>query len=112
MNLNSTVINALKPLGITVRFQELFKEDGAPDTYITFFEYNQTGSLYADDEEQATAHSIQVDIWSKGNYTELVEQVKAKLNELDFKRTSEIDLYEKDTKIYHKAIRFSFTNSN
>jgi hypothetical protein len=47
-----------------------------------------------------------VDIWSKGDYTSLVDQVKSKMKEIDFIRTSEVDLYEHDTEIYHKALRF------
>jgi hypothetical protein len=111
MSLNSIIINALEPLGVLVRFQDLLKEDGTPNTYITFFEYNQSGSVYADDVEQETTHYIQVDIWSKGNYNELSDQVKQRLKEIGFTRLTEAELFEKDTRIYHKVSRFSFSNS-
>jgi hypothetical protein len=62
--------------------------------------------LSADDEEQITAHFVQVDIWSTGNYNSLVDQVKARMKDNGFRRTSEADLYEADTEIFHKALRF------
>jgi hypothetical protein len=108
MSINSLIINALNPFGVPVRFQKLTEEDGSPDTYITFFLINEYGSMFADNEEQQTASLVQVDIWSKSNYNSLVEQVKNKLKEIGFTRTAGADLYEEDTKIYHKAMRFVY----
>lgn len=111
MSINSLIINTLSPVDVPVRFQELTKEDGSPDTYITFFFINENGMLFADDEEVQTAYFLQVDVFSRGNYTTLVEQVKSRLKEIGFVRTNAVDLYERDTKIYHKAMRFTFTSS-
>lgn len=105
MSLNALIINTLKPLGVPVSFQTY---TGTAATYITFFEYNQNSALNADDEEINTNHSIQVDIWSKGDYTTIVQQVKDNLKTAGFRRTFETELYEPDTKIYHKVLRFSF----
>jgi hypothetical protein len=105
MNLNKLIIDTLTPIGVPVSFQEY---TGIETMYITFFEYNQFSALNADDTEQQTSHFIQVDIWSNGDYTAIVDQVKQKMIDAGFKRTSEADLYENDVKIYHKAIRFSF----
>ena len=55
-----------------------------------------------------TGHYIQVDIWSNGDYTQLVSKVKELLISCGFKRLNEEDLYESDTEIYHKGIRFYF----
>ena len=49
-----------------------------------------------------------MDIWSKGDYTQLVSKVKKLLISCGFKRVNEEDLYESDTEIYHKGIRFYF----
>lgn len=108
MNLNSLIINTLSSLNIPVRFHTLLEEDGDPSTFITFFEYNQNGALHADDQEVKTNHFIQVDIWSKGNYNEIVKQTKAKLLAVGFTRTYETEIYETDTETYHKVIRFNF----
>ncbi|WP_297988286.1 hypothetical protein [uncultured Anoxybacillus sp.] len=105
MSLNKMIIDTLKPLGVPVAFQTY---EGKEKTYITFFEYNQFSALNADDEEQQTAHFIQVDVWSKGDYTSIVDEVKQRMKEAGFRRTTETELYEPDTKIYHKVLRFSY----
>jgi hypothetical protein len=107
MSLNKLIIDTLKPIGVPVNFQTY---SGTATTYITFFEYSQQSALNADDEEQKTVHRIQVDVWSKGDYTSIVQQVKDLMNAAGFHRTTEIELYEPDTKIYHKVLRFSYVS--
>jgi hypothetical protein len=104
MSLNSLIITTLKPLAPTF----FLTYSGSVFPHITFFEFNQQSALNADDEEDLTAHSIQVDIWSKDDYTNLVIQVKNSLNVIGFRRTNETEFYENDTKIYHKVLRFNF----
>ncbi|QCX34670.1 hypothetical protein FDN13_13705 [Caloramator sp. E03] len=99
------IVEALKPLNVPVTFQ---KYSGKADTYITFHEYFETGEEYEDDEETLTAHYVQIDIWSKNDYEELVKKVKENLTKIGFKRINEVDLYEEDTKIYHKGLKFYY----
>lgn len=108
MSLNKLVIDTLSVIGVPVAFQE-YEDKDKVDTYITFFEYDQRGARFSDDVEQNTRHFIQVDVWSKGNYETIVDEVKTNLKEVGFTRTSEIDLFERDTKIYHKGMRFNIT---
>lgn len=63
---------------------------------------------YADNEEKETGYYIQLGVWSKNDYTELVENVTNAMKVAEFRRTSAADLFENDTKIYHKAIRFLY----
>jgi len=107
MSLNSLIINTLAPTNVPV---ELLTYEGAATTYITFFEYNEQGALHGDDEELNTRHSLQVDVWSKGNYITLVKQVKALLKEIGFTRNFQTEFYEKDTQIYHKVLRFYYSD--
>ncbi|MDX1769885.1 MAG: hypothetical protein R3328_00020 [Planococcaceae bacterium] len=107
MSLNSLIMNTLSPTNVPVDF---LKYKGTATTYITFFEYNQQGVVFGDDEELNTRHSFQVDVWSKGNYIALVEQVKTLLKEIGFIRNSETEFYENDTEIYHKVLRFYYSN--
>ena len=67
--INKLIIDVLKPLNIPVSFQ---RYTGKADTYITFHEYFTNGEDYEDDEESLTAHYIQVDVWSKKDYTNKV----------------------------------------
>lgn len=103
--INSLILQTLKPLNVPVSFQ---KYSGRGNTYITFFSYLEQGEQYADNEEKAAGYYIQVDVWSKNDYTELVERVKSRMKAAGFTRTSAADLFEKDTKIYHKALRFFY----
>lgn len=105
MSINSKVITALSGLGIPVSFQTY---SGTADTYITFFCYLETGELYSDDIQQGTAYYVQVDVWSKGNYSSLVEQVKSAMKQAGFSFLSAYDLFESDTKTYHKVLRFYY----
>ena len=103
--INKLIMDTLKPLKIPVAFQ---KYSGKAETYITFHEYLAAGEEYEDDEEALTAHYIQVDVWSKGDYTDIVKTIKELLLKAGFKRLNEIDLYEEDTKIYHKGLKFYY----
>lgn len=103
--MNKLIIDLLKPLNVPVSFQ---RYAGKADTYITFHEYFTSGEEYEDDEEALTAHYIQVDVWSKVDYTEVVKRTKELLFKAGLKRLNEIDLYEEDTKIYHKGLKFYY----
>lgn len=105
MNINKAIIDALKPLNVPVSFQIY---NGTADTYITIFCYLENGELYADDIQKGTGYYMQVDVWSKTNYTNIVEQIKSAMTQADFSFLSAYDLYENDTKIYHKAMRFYY----
>lgn len=103
--INKLIMDTLKPLKIPVAFQNY---SGKLENYITFHEYLAVGEEYDDDEEALTAHYIQVDVWSKSDYTDIVKNIKEVLLKAGFKRLNEIDLYEEDTKIYHKGLKFYY----
>lgn len=105
MSINKIIRDALLPLGVPVMYMTY---TGTTTTYITFFRYNEKGALLADDTEQMTRHSIQVDVWGKGDIESLTESVKTNLQAIGFIRHSFFENYEKDTKTYHKAYRFYF----
>lgn len=103
--INELIVDALKPLKIPVTFQ---RYTGKAKEYITFHEYLVKGEEYEEDAESLTAHYIQVDVWSKNDYTATVSKVKENLINAGFKRKSEIDLYEENTEIYHKGLKFYY----
>lgn len=103
--INKLIIDTLKTLKIPVVFQ---RYTGKSDIYITFHEYLASGEEYEDDEETLTAHYIQVDVWSKKDYTDIVKSIKQLLLKAGLKRLNEMDLYEEDTKIYHKGLKFYY----
>ena len=103
--MNKKILETLTPLGVLVKFQ---KHSGSANQYITFHEYFQTGEAYDDDEESLTGRYIQVDVWSRTDYEVLVIQVKLQMKNAGFTRIDEADLYEPDTGIYHKALRYYY----
>ena len=100
--MNSEIIEALKNIGVPVSFQTYV---GKATTYITFFNYLENTLSYANNKKTSDGYYIQVDVWSIENYSVLVESVKAALEIAGFSITSATDLYEIDTKIFHKPIR-------
>lgn len=105
MSLNSLIISTLKPTDVPVY---PLNYPGAATTYITFFEYNEMGALFAEDVEVKTQYSYQVDIWSQGNYSTLVKQVLELMTAAGFRRNSAQEFYEKETKMNHKYFRFYY----
>lgn len=103
MNVNETVVTALQSLDVPVVFQYYA---GNEDTYITFFSYLDQPEQHADDTEVSIGHYVQVDVWSKSDYTDLVSEVQERLKEVGFRRINGYDLYEEDLKIYHKTMRY------
>ena len=72
MSINKEVLSALKDIQVPVRFQTY---SGDADTYITFFTYLDRPEQHADDLEIATGYYVQIDIWSKSDYTEIAKEV-------------------------------------
>jgi hypothetical protein len=103
MSINQELLQALGGLGVPVSFQNY---TGSADTYITFFTYLDKPEQHADDAELSTGHYVQVDVWSKTDYTELVNCIHQKMLTAGFTKQNFYDLYEQDLGIYHKAMRF------
>lgn len=80
--------------------------------YIEYEIYDENGEEWAENKEIATNYYLQVDIFSLGDYTEIENKVKEKMINQGFKRSMAADLYEEDTGLYHKAMRFLITLNN
>lgn len=103
MSINKDILSALSDIEIPVKFQTY---TGKADTYITFFTYLDKAEQHADDQETATGYYIQIDVWSKSDYTEIVKDVHQHMVNANFTKLNFYDLYESDTKTYHKVMRF------
>ncbi|HZJ99106.1 MAG TPA: hypothetical protein VFC79_03825 [Tissierellaceae bacterium] len=103
MSINKEVLAALKDIGIPVSFQTA---KGKTYPYITFFTYLDRTMQHADDGEVITGYFIQVDIWSKTDYTSIEESIHQAMVSSGFMKQRFHDLYEDDTKVYHKVMRF------
>ena len=95
--------------GVTIPVTFL-RYEGKLTTYITYQEIQDDTSFSADDKLQAYVTYYDFDIYSKGNYLEIIESVKEILEANDWRfqpsMTSQ-DLYEDDTGYYHKTLCFA-----
>lgn len=103
--MNSLIISTLKPTNVPVNFQVY---TGDETTFITFFELNQMSAMQGEDIEIKTQHSFQVDVWSEGNYATLVKQVRDLMIDAGFRRITEHEFYEQETRTFHKVFRFYY----
>ncbi len=77
--------------------------------YVVYAFIDEWGADFAENKEIATSYNIQVDIFSKGDYTTLEGKIMEVMTANDFHRTSAYDFYEPDTGLYHKVLRFNYT---
>lgn len=84
----------------------------APDNtkapYIEYEVLNEEGSLFAENEEIETNYRIQIDVFTKGSYTEIVKAIKNVMKENDFMKEFGGSLYEKEAKLFHYILRFNY----
>lgn len=105
MNLNELIISTLKPLNVPIANK---RYNLKADTYIVFNEYNQNARLSADDEEFITRHFYQVDVFSRGNFDVLVNDVRSKLIQVGFMRMFESQTFDEDMNMYRAIMRFNY----
>lgn len=85
----------------------------APDVtgpYVTYFEITNFDNRFASDWAISSEIHFQVDIWTTGNTTPIAQAVNDTMESLGFYRRSAQDLYEGDSKTYHKVLRYSKTH--
>ena len=103
-NFNEEIETTLSSLGVPVSF--MFYEGNA-DTYITYMQLDKDNALAAEDKVIACVQYYDFDVYSKGNYlktvTDLINLMVAAGWTYQPSRDSP-DLYERDTKYYHKII--------
>lgn len=86
--------------------------EGSKNPYIVWFIYNENGEAFAENEEIETGYYVQVDIYTKGDFTDLYKQVLQVMTAAGYYRTYATETYETDTKLNHKIIRFKYVESS
>ena len=77
--------------------------------YLEYEIINEYGVEHSENNEDYTTYSVQIDIFSNGDYTTLENTVKKVMLNAGFNRDMAADLYEKDTGLFHKAMRFNIS---
>lgn len=98
---------AVNGVAIPVKF---LRYQGHGEPYITYMQIDGTSSIAGDDDLIGYADYYDFDIYSKGNYMDIIASVKQKLKDNGFtwqpSRTS-ADMFEEDTGYYHKTLCFA-----
>lgn len=84
---------------------------GHGEPYVVWMHMNSDNVLRGDDELVGYADYYDFDVYSKFNFTEIVEKVKKLLESNGFvwrPERSSTDFYEMDTGYYHKTLNFSY----
>ena len=84
---------------------------GHGEPYVVYMQQDADGSLTADDELQAYVDYYDFDVYAKGNYFAIVDELKRILKENGFvwqPSRSSSDMYETDTGYYHKTLNFGY----
>ncbi|AUN26224.1 prohead protease [Clostridium botulinum] len=87
----------------------LHADNPAKDLYVEYEIINEYGTEYSEGNENFTTYIVQIDIFSTGDYTALENTVKRIMIHNGFNRDMAADLYEKETGLYHKAMRFNIS---
>lgn len=105
-----TIFTGFTVDGIIIPVKFLFYE-GHEDVYITYQQINADNSLSGDDDLIGFIDYYDFDIYSKGNYSNIVKAVKNLLKQNGFiwqPSRSSPDFYEADTGYYHKTLNFAY----
>ena len=86
---------------------EHLRYTGNKKTFITWTIINEYPSLICDDENIYSVVEVDIDIFSNGNYLDIVKEIKKvmKNNNWNWVEDSS-EMYEEETELYHKVITF------
>jgi hypothetical protein len=115
INLKPLIVSALESNQALIsllggpRIYFMMAPDAEEFPRITYFELNNTDEDYADDDPISSRVSFQISIWTKdpAQISPLAQEVDRTMTEVGFYRTFTTDLFEADTLVYHKPMRYS-----
>lgn len=85
--------------------------EGHGEPFIVYMQQDADKSLSGDDELIGYVDYYDFDVYATGNYLKIVDEVKKLMKSNGFvwqpSRTSQ-DMYETDTKYYHKTLNFAY----
>jgi hypothetical protein len=96
--------------GVQIPVKFMFYE-GHDEPYVVWMQQDADGSISGDDELIGYVDYYDFDVYSKGNYLNIIESLKAILKANNFvwqPSRSSMDMYETDTGYYHKTLNFAY----
>lgn len=80
---------------------------GKSKQYVTWTITGEAPALSANDEDLCSVCSIDVDIFSEGNYLDIKKEIKQKMKNNDWVWVEDSEeMYEEDTGLYHQTCSF------
>ena len=95
--------------GVKIPVAYMFYE-GHGEPFIVYMQQDADNALSGDDDLLAYVDYYDFDVYAKGNYHAIVKELKRILKENGFvwqPSRSSADMYETDTKYYHKTLNFA-----
>lgn len=105
------VYNILKPLDIPIAYILRPDISGSSRIGISYHFFNESNNLYGDGEGMEFGGSLQIDIFSLVDYTNVIKQVKGLMKSNKFRLA---DMRDSDdsfnsVKYYHKILIFNYS---
>ncbi|WP_110487085.1 tail completion protein gp17 [Bacillus altitudinis] len=95
---------------VTGGFHNLVADDVAAFPRVVFSEITNRDQEYRDNHSSASEVRFQLSIFSKADTrtheTEIAKQIDRLMKDLGYGRYDSVDLYESDTKIFHRGMRY------
>jgi len=80
--------------------------EGTVAPYVEYQIVQDSVELFSEGNDDISKHEIQIDLFTKGNYTQIRDAIKEVMKEKDYTKGIGGSLYEKDTKLYHYILRY------
>lgn len=96
--------------GVKIPVSFMFYE-GHGEPYIVYMQQDADNSFSGDDDLLGYVMYYDFDVYSRGNYLAIIEELKRVLKGHGFiwqPSKSSVDMFETDTKYYHKTMNFAF----
>ena len=80
---------------------------GKSKKFITWTMLDETPAFFANDEVLCSTCPVDIDVFSEGNYLDIIKEIKQKMKNKDWIWVGDsAEMYEEDTKLYHKTCTF------
>ena len=104
-------LKAIFGTGITVKGEVIpishLRYKGDSKRFVIWALLEEDPSLSANDEPLFSVCSVDIDIFSDGNYLDIIAEIKNKMKNNEWVWTGDSpEMYEEDTELYHKTCSF------
>lgn len=85
--------------------------EGHGEPYVVYMQQDADKSLSGDDDLIGYVAYYDFDVYAKGNFLKIIDELKKKLKENNFiwqPSRSSRDMFETDTGYYHKTLNFAY----